>query len=179
MSRVTVQMTRTGLSCKSQVYWEWVSVPQATSRTPAATSWRESQSRPSWSPMPLRASQPWMCQLRPQHSLCKLRSSVISSTDTAPGTSCRDTRQRVLVKSSQQRSRESPIKQAIKALFMHVVIEKTSCFLSFFFKMFLNAQIHTIKYSRGRDIFVKIIKNTGIGWRLFFKTLIRVKAYKV
>lgn len=67
-----------------------MSVPQATSKTPAATSWRESQSSPSCRPVPLRASQPWMCQLRPQHSLCKLRSSVISSTDTAPGTSYRE-----------------------------------------------------------------------------------------
>lgn len=78
----------------------WVSVPQATSKTPAATSWRESQSSPSCRPIPLRASQPWMCQLRPQHSLCKLRSSVISSTDTAPGTSYRERHQIVLVKGS-------------------------------------------------------------------------------
>lgn len=60
----------------------------ATSRTPAATSCLESQSSPSWRPVPLRASQPWMCQLLPQHSLWRLSSSVISSTDTAPGTSC-------------------------------------------------------------------------------------------
>jgi len=57
------------------------------SYTPAATSCRDNQSSPSWRPVPLWASQAWICQLLPQHNLYRANCSVSSSIVAQPGIS--------------------------------------------------------------------------------------------
>lgn len=57
------------------------------SYTPVANNCLDNQSNPSCKPEPLRASQPWICQLRPQHNLYKENFSVKKSTVSQPSTS--------------------------------------------------------------------------------------------
>ena len=57
-------------------------------RTSEGTSCRASQSSPWWRPMPDWASQGWMCQERPRHSLCRPRLSVSAGIPKACSEFC-------------------------------------------------------------------------------------------